>query len=64
MTKINDIQILDDIELENIVGGAQEPKKKAVKKKVVKKAAVKKTAASSLAMNGGSNAVTVPDSAV
>ena len=61
MTKISDIQILDDIELGNIVGGAT---KKVVKKQVVKKAAVKKTAASSLAMNGGSNAVTVPDSAV
>ena len=60
MTKINDIQILDDIELENIVGGAQT--KKTVKKKVVKKKAVK--VATSLAMNGGSNAVTVPDSAV
>ena len=62
MTKINDIQILDDIELENIVGGAT--KKKVVKKKAVKKQVVKKTGASSLAMNGGSNAVTVPDSAV
>ena len=36
MTKINDIQILDDIELENVVGGAQEMGKKMMKK--VKKA--------------------------
>ncbi len=64
MAKINDIQILDDIELENVVGGAVKKtvaKKTAVKKKVVKK---KTVAASSLAMNGGSNSVTVPDSAV
>ena len=60
MTKINDIQILDDIELENIVGGVL-AKKKVTKKKTVKKKVV---AVSSLAMNGGSNAVTVPDSAV
>ena len=55
MTKINDIQILDDIELEGVVGGA--------KKKVTKKAAVKKQSGT-LAINGGGNAVTVPDTAV
>lgn len=49
------IQILDDIELEGVVGGA----KKTLKKKVMKK---KVSSTSSLAIKG--NAVTVPKTAV
>ena len=57
MTKNNDIQILDDIELESVVGGATTTKKKAVKKKVAKRKAPASGA-------GDGNAVTVPETAV
>ena len=57
MTKNNDIQILDDIELECVVGGATTTKKKAVKKKVAKRKAPASGA-------GDGNAVTVPETAV
>lgn len=58
MTKINNIQILDDIELEDVVGGAQT---KASVKKMVR---AQKKPPKIFVMNGGSNAVTGPDSAV
>lgn len=46
MKEIDGIQILDDIELEEVVGGRATKKKAAAKKKAVakKKAAVKKKA--------------------
>jgi len=53
MKKIDGIQVLDDIELEKVVGGAA--KKKVAKKKAAKKKHVKVTATS----NGGST-VEVP----
>jgi len=59
MSKVDDIQILDDIELGDIVGGVTR-KKKATKKKVVKKKVVKKPNA--VTKNG--NLVTVSANAL
>ena len=52
MSKVDDIQILDDIELEDVVGGVV-AKKKVAKKKVVKRKRV-------LAVTPGGNEVLVP----
>ena len=57
MSKVDEIQILDDIELEDIVGGN---KKKKAKKKVTKKKAKRRVYATS---TGGAT-VLVPSNAV
>ena len=49
MKEVNGIQILEDIELEGIVGGAQ----KKVKRKVKKKSCVRKKAVSPSPHGGG-----------
>jgi hypothetical protein len=60
MTHIEDIQILDDVDLEGIVGGTT---KKKAKKKVAKKKKAKKVYKVSAVSNGGSE-VSVPAHAV
>jgi hypothetical protein len=61
MTHIEDIQILDDVDLEGIVGGTA--KKKKAKKKVAKKKAAKKSS-KVLAVSNGGSMVSVPAHAV
>ena len=64
MSKMDDIQILDDIELEDVVGGTKN--KNATKKKVAKKKVAKKKAARKrvMAVSNGGAIVSVPQNAV
>ena len=55
MSKVDDIEILDDIELGDVVGGVA--KKKVAKKKVAKKKVKRKRV---LAVTPGGNEVLVP----
>lgn len=62
MSKEDEIQILDDIELGDVVGGVV--KKKAAKRKVAKKKVAKKKSVRVAAITNGGAVVTVPANAV